>query len=112
MMRLRKLKLQVVTAQGTYGTRIEFPDGLVIIRADNSLGKSTCFTSILVALGMEAMLTTNQTDLPLTPSVLEKLQTANGWEEVIESAVYLEIENTEKSDLPYSDNCEVTGTRI
>ncbi len=99
MMRLRKLKLQVVTAQGTYGTRIEFPDGLVIIRADNSLGKSTCFTSILVALGMEAMLTTNQTDLPLTPSVLEKLQTANGWEEVIESAVYLEIENTRKERL-------------
>lgn len=93
-MRLRELKLQVVTAQKTYGTQITFPDGLVIVRADNSLGKSTCFTSILVALGMEAMLTTNQSDLPLTPAVLEKLQTANGWEEIIESAVYLEIENS------------------
>ncbi len=98
-MRLRELKLKIVTAQGTYGARIEFPDGLVIVRADNSLGKSTCFTSILVALGMEAMLTTNQTDLPLTPAVLEKLQTANGWEEVVESAVYLEIENAKKDRL-------------
>lgn len=98
-MRLRELKLQVATAQGTYGARIEFPDGLVIVRADNSLGKSTCFTSILVALGMEAMLSTNQTDLPLTPAVLEKLQTQNGWEEVVDSAVYLEIENANKERL-------------
>ncbi|WP_413431814.1 hypothetical protein [Crateriforma spongiae] len=42
------------------------------------------------------MLTTSQSELPLTPAVLEKLETAEGWQDVIESAVYLEIENANK----------------
>jgi hypothetical protein len=92
-MRLRELKLLVTTGRGKYGTNISFQNGLVIVRADNSLGKSTCFTAILVALGMEAMLTTNRAGLPLTPAVLERLETLDGWQEVIESYVYLEIEN-------------------
>ncbi|MEL7263602.1 MAG: hypothetical protein AAFP69_02160, partial [Planctomycetota bacterium] len=95
-MRLRLLRLQVSTVQGNCSASIEFDDGLVIVRADNSLGKSTCFTSILIALGMEAMLTTSQSELPLTPAVLEKLEMADGWQDVIESSVYLEIENAQK----------------
>ncbi|MEL6896492.1 MAG: hypothetical protein AAFP90_10350, partial [Planctomycetota bacterium] len=92
----RLLRLQVSTVQGNCSASIEFDDGLVIVRADNSLGKSTCFTSILIALGMEAMLTTSQSELPLTPAVLEKLEMADGWQDVIESSVYLEIENAQK----------------
>jgi len=73
---------------------MEFPDGLVVIRADNSRGKSTCFKSILVALGLEAMLTTSQTELPLTPAVTHELMDGDKTHRVTESTVYLEIENS------------------
>lgn len=93
-MRLRQLKLRLQTADGPYGATIDFPDGLVVVWADNSMGKSTCVKSILVALGLEAMLTTNQSELPLTPAVLTRLQGEGDREvAVTESEVYLEIEN-------------------
>jgi len=94
-MRLRHFKLTVQTTGGLYQSQIEFPDGLVVIRADNSRGKSTCFKSILVALGMEAVLTNSQSELPLTPAVTRELMDGNVTHTVTESAVYLEIENSE-----------------
>jgi hypothetical protein len=72
---------------------MDFPDGLVVVWADNSMGKSTCVKAILVALGMEAMLTTTLADLPLPPAVKIRLASSTGEHEVIESEVFLEIEN-------------------
>jgi hypothetical protein len=57
------------------------------------MGKSTCVRAILVALGLEAMLTTNQSDLPLPPSITYRLDSDTGQHDVIESEVLLEIEN-------------------
>lgn len=93
-MRLRHFKLSVQTTGGLYQSQIAFPDGLVVIRADNSRGKSTCFKSILVALGMEALLTTSQTELPLTPAVTHELMDGDVTHPVTEASVYLEIENS------------------
>ena len=76
-----------------YGTTIDFPDGLVVIRADNTMGKSTCVKSIVVALGLEAMLTTNQTELPLPPAVKQAIDGEDGRHSIIESDVFLELEN-------------------
>ena len=95
-MRLRELQINVQSTGPAFRTRLTFPDGLVVVRADNSMGKSTCFKSILVALGMEAMLTTSQTDLPLTPAVTTELIGQDGTYHVIESDIYLEIENSNK----------------
>src|SRR5262249_40664289 len=92
-MKLRHLRLRVQTTDGPYGTDISFPDGLVVIWADNSMGKSTCVRSIMVALGMEAALTTSQRDLPLAPAVKSMIEGDAGIHEVIESSVMLEIEN-------------------
>lgn len=92
-MRFRKLTLRVHTTDGPYGVTLDFPDGLVIVWADNSMGKSTCVKSILVALGMEAMLTTTQSDLPLPPAVKARLESDDGEFEVLESEVFLEVEN-------------------
>ena len=92
-MRLRQLRINVGTSDGLYGTTLNFPDGLVVIRAENSMGKSTCARSILVALGMEAMLTTSQQDLPLTPAMMVKLEGVTGPHTVLESEIWLEIEN-------------------
>lgn len=92
-MRLRHLRIRVMTDQGPFGVDLPFTDGLFILRAENSMGKSTCLRAILVALGMEAMLTTSRNDLPLPPVLKEVLQTGDGCANVIESEIFLEIEN-------------------
>jgi hypothetical protein len=92
-MRIRQLKINVATTDGNYGTSLEFPDGLVIVWADNSMGKSTCARAIIVALGMEAMLTTSQQELPLPPAMTMRLDSGFGEHAVLESEVLLEIEN-------------------
>jgi hypothetical protein len=92
-MRFRRLKISLQTTDGTYGTTLEFPDGLVVIWADNSMGKSTCVRAMLVALGMEAILGTSQQELPLPPAMRTKIYGAEGEHIVIESEVFLEIEN-------------------
>ena len=86
--------VRLQTTDGPYGVTLDFPDGLVVVWADNSMGKSTCVKSILVALGMEAMLTTQQADLPLPPAVKARLDSDNGEHDVLESEVFLEIENS------------------
>ena len=94
-MKFRQLRLRLQTSDGLYGTTMDFPDGLVVVRADNSMGKSTCVKSILVALGLEAMLTTSQSEFPLTPAVLSQLEGSNNQlVEVHESEVFIELENS------------------
>lgn len=92
-MKFRKLQIRIQTSSGPYGASIEFADGLVVIWADNSMGKSTCVRSMLIALGMEAMLTFSRTDLPLPPAVKSRLDSDSGEHVVLESEVFLEIEN-------------------
>jgi hypothetical protein len=92
-MRLRQLQINIGTADGPYGTTVPFPDGLVVIWADNSMGKSTCARAILVALGMEAMLTTSQQELPLPLAMTAKLDGGALEHAVLESEIWLEIEN-------------------
>jgi hypothetical protein len=87
--------IRVQTDAGPFGATLDFPDGLVVVWADNSMGKSTCVKSILVALGMEAMLSPSQADLPLPPAVKARLNSATGEHDVLESEVLLEIENAQ-----------------
>jgi hypothetical protein len=54
-LRIRRLKLLVVTEKGDFGADIKFPDGLVLLRADNTSGKSTCLKAMIYALGLERM---------------------------------------------------------
>lgn len=93
-MRLRQLQINISTSDGLYGTKMSFPDGLVVIWADNSMGKSTCARAIMVALGMEAMLTTSQRELPLPPAMTAKLDGGTVEHAVLESEIWLEIENS------------------
>ncbi len=96
-MRLRQLQIRLQTTDGRYGTTLDFPDGLLVIWADNTTGKSTCMKALLVALGMEAMLTTSQSNLPLPPAVTTLLDSGSDRYEVIESEIFLEIENAHGS---------------
>lgn len=93
-MRIRHLRIRVNTDKGLHGTDIAFPDGLVVLWAENSMGKSTCIKSIMVVLGLEAMLGVSQQDLPLTPAMKSELSSDSGLARVLESDIYLEIENS------------------
>jgi hypothetical protein len=93
-MKFRRLHLRIQTTGGPYGASLEFGDGLVVVWADNSMGKSTCARSMLIALGMEAMLTYSRTELPLPPAVTNRLDSDHGELAVLESEVFLEIENS------------------
>jgi len=93
-MKIRQLRIRIETDKGPFGVDIPFEDGLLILRAENSMGKSTCLKAILVALGLESMLTTSRDDLPLTPVLKEDVHTEDGHASVIESEVFVEIENS------------------
>jgi hypothetical protein len=100
-LRIRRLKLVVVTDQGDFGTDIPFPDGLVLLRADNTSGKSTCIKAIIYALGLERMFgPANQP--PLTPAMTSLLEEGTEERNVIESQVFLEIENDRGQSLTIS----------
>lgn len=90
--RLRQLAIVIETPDGPYGTNLTFPNGLTVIRAHNSSGKSTCIMSILYALGLEGMLGPNHRP-PFAEIMLESLIDGDRTLEVKKSLVRLEIEN-------------------
>ena len=91
-LRLRQLVLRVQTGEGLYGTRIQFGDGLVLLRANNNMGKSTCLQAIIYALGLERMLGPSSS-IPLPHAMTRYVEDGNREIPVIESEVLLEIEN-------------------
>lgn len=91
-LRLRQLKLRIATPKGLYGVKIPFEDGLVIIRADNTTGKSTCIQAIIYALGLERMLGPSS-DVPLPHVMTEYIEDEGAEIPVLESDVFLEICN-------------------
>lgn len=66
------LRLRVQTGQGMFGADIPFSNGLMVVRAENSRGKSTAVQSILFALGLERMITT-QPASALTSAMRDRL---------------------------------------
>src|SRR5436190_6953661 len=98
-LRIRRLKLVVDTPAGPYGTDLSFGDGLVLLNLDNSRGKSTALKAIIYALGLERMFGPVAKP-PLTPALSAALKDELGQElRVIESRVFLEIENHDKKRL-------------
>jgi hypothetical protein len=93
-LRLRQLEIRIKSLRGTFGVRIAMRSrGLVIIRANNTSGKSTSVQSLIYALGLEAMLTVSQQTPPLQYAVLERFQYGDEDIPVDESEVLLEVEN-------------------
>lgn len=71
-LKVRRLRLRANTGQGVYGADIRLNDGLMVVRAENSRGKSTAVQSILFALGLERMITT-QPASALTSAMRDRL---------------------------------------
>lgn len=91
-LRLRQLHLRIQTAEGLFGTKIAFSDGLVLLRADNTMGKSTCVQAIIYALGLEKMLGPSSA-IPLAHVMTSYLDDGKKEVQVLESEVLVEIEN-------------------
>lgn len=93
-LKVRRLRLRAQTGQGLYGTDIRLNDGLMVVRAENSRGKSTAVQSILFALGLERMITTRPTSA-LTSAMRDRLiydPSTKAETSVLSSHVTIEIE--------------------
>ena len=93
-LRLRQFELWVNTAAGPFGVSLPFSPGLVVLRGDNSSGKSTSLQGIVYALGLEGMLSPSRA-VPLPHVATASLTDEVGGREldVLESHVTLEFEN-------------------
>lgn len=91
-MRLRHLQVHIETSDGPFGITIGFQNGMTVIRADNSSGKSTCMMAIMYGLGLEGMLGPSHQP-PFAEVMLDTLLDGLQVLAVNESFVRLEIEN-------------------
>ncbi|MEU0155501.1 hypothetical protein [Micromonospora fulviviridis] len=62
-LKLEHLQLRAETPRGLFGADVPLGGGLVVLRAENSRGKSTAVRSILFALGLERMITAKASSL-------------------------------------------------
>lgn len=92
---LRQIEIRIRTLRGVFGTRIRFDsEGLIIIRADNTSGKSTLVQALIYGLGLEGMLTANQQNLPLQYALSDKFLYGTEDIRVDESEVLIEMQNS------------------
>ncbi len=92
-LRLRELHIIVQSDIGQYGVKLPLTKGLVVIRAENSAGKSTLVQSIIYALGLEGMLSASR-DVPLPHAMTHRIDAEDGSQHVVNSSeVRLEFEN-------------------
>ena len=114
-MRLRHLQIQIETSNGPYGIVIPFRNGMTVIRADNSSGKSTCLMAILYGLGLEGMLGTSHRP-PFAEVMFDSLLDGQQHVSVIESFVRLEIENDQGEFLTakrfVSRNIDIDASKV
>jgi hypothetical protein len=93
-LRLRQFEFRAITVRGPFGVTLPFAPGLVVLRGDNTSGKSTCLQGVIYALGLEGMLSASRA-IPLPHVATSSLtDTTDGRElDVLESYVTLEFEN-------------------
>ena len=94
-MKVRKIRLRALTRAQTLGVDVQLNDGLNVIRADNTSGKSTCLMAIVYCLGLERAVGPN-ISVPLPYAMRQRIQIGRdggSYERVLQSYVMLEITN-------------------
>lgn len=96
MIQIQHIRLRSITADTTYGVDIPLSNGLNVIQADNTSGKSTTLMSIIYALGLERAIGP-KLDVPLPYAMRERIQkeSDSAYEAVLESHVALELVNND-----------------
>jgi AAA domain len=90
---INQIQVTILTDGGKFGCAIKFDNGLNVIRAENTSGKSSCVNSILYALGLEALLG-KQGRQAMSPALRTELEYDHRTYRVLESYVELDIENS------------------
>lgn len=93
-LKIRRIQFDVQTSRGPTGADLEFPDGLVVIRAENTSGKSSILQGILYGLGLEGMLGPSR-DVPFPHALTDRVEIAGEERAVLESHVRLEAEGAD-----------------
>ncbi|CAH0178278.1 hypothetical protein SRABI02_01420 [Plantibacter cousiniae] len=91
-LRIEALRLRVNTANGAVGRDLRFADGLNLLRADNTAGKSTAMQAIIYALGLEGMLSASHR-IPLAHAMTDRVMIDGVDSKVTSSSVALQIRN-------------------
>ncbi len=95
MLKINKIKFEVNTNSGLYGSKYEFSNGLNIIRANNTSGKSSLFQAITYCLGFEEIIG-GRNEKTMQSVFRDQVEyPKDSFHNVIQSFVYLEIENSE-----------------
>lgn len=98
MLKINKIKFEVNTDSGLYGANYEFTNGLNIIRANNTSGKSSLFQAITYCLGFEEIIG-GRNEKTMQSVFRDQVEyPKDSFHKVIQSFVYLEIENS-KNDI-------------
>lgn len=100
MIRIEAIRAVIHTNSGKFGRTLKFEKGLNIVRADNTSGKSSLFGAILYGLGFEEILG-SRNDKALQSVfksvVKEIIGNAEIEHSVVQSEIYLQLTNGEKS---------------
>lgn len=91
-LRIDAIDLLVQTAAGRMTRSLKFSEGLNLLRADNSSGKSTALQSIIYALGLEGMLSPSHR-IPLPHAMTDSISVLGVEAGVVSSEVRLQIAN-------------------
>lgn len=93
MLKINKIKFEINTISGLYGSQYEFTKGLNIIRANNTSGKSSLFQAITYCLGFEEIIG-GKNEKTMQSVFRDQVEFPEGsFHQVIQSFVYLEVEN-------------------
>src|SRR5690625_1274272 len=91
-LQIKTLRMFSRTANGEVSRELEFTNGLNLLRADNTSGKTTALQGIIYALGLEGMLSPSKR-IPLTYAMTERVNINGIDSAVIQAWVELEIAN-------------------
>ena len=108
MLRFGKLSISVTTDKGHFGLNHSFASGMNIIRANNSMGKSTVLRALIYAIGLEGMFSPSQ-EIPLPHVLTDYIDLPEGDAKVSESWVSAELSNARGETVTVSRS--IMGTR-
>lgn len=92
-LKIRAIKLRIMTEAGEFGFKFQFGRGLTILRGSNSSGKSTIFNCLIYAFGMEELIG-GKGEKVLPYAVKDYFLHEEVRVYVIESEVLLEVEDS------------------
>src|SRR5690242_12389347 len=92
MMQLVDVRLDVTTSVDQLSYSAEFTDGLNIINAPTTWGKSTLLQGIIYALGLEGMFSASRR-APLGEAMMHVVDGPHGRGAVVESSVTVTVRN-------------------